>query len=91
MELPISAANLHRLVLPRQSQVWAVLRRGDSAQRLVYSLAAGFLGRMCISGELHALNEAQWEWFTRAQTLYREAVPVIARGGSWRFGPLVPS
>ena len=91
MELPIIAANLHRLVLPRQNQVWAVLRRGDSPGRLVYSLAAGFLGRMCISGELHALSEAQWEWFTRAQTLYREAAPVIARGESWRFGPPVPS
>ena len=85
-ELPIIAANLHRMLLPRQSQIWAVLRRGDDARRLTYSLAAAFLGRMCVSGELHALDGAQWEVFTRAQTLYAQAAPTIARGESWHFG-----
>ena len=48
VEIPIIAANLHRLMLPRQSQIWAVLHRADSDQRLAYSLAATFLGRMCL-------------------------------------------
>jgi len=30
-EIPIIAANLQRLILPRQSQVWAVLRKNDTA------------------------------------------------------------
>ena len=30
VEIPIIAANLHRLMLPRQSQIWAVLHRADS-------------------------------------------------------------
>jgi alpha-galactosidase len=33
-EIPIIAANLQRLILPRQSQIWAVLRKDDTAQRL---------------------------------------------------------
>ena len=28
-EIPIIAANLHRLILPRQSQIWAVLHKSD--------------------------------------------------------------
>ena len=44
LEIPIIAANLHSLILPRQSQIWAVLRKEDDAHRLVYSLAATFLG-----------------------------------------------
>jgi alpha-galactosidase len=56
-EIPIIAANLHRLMLPRQSQIWAVLHRSDSDERLVYSLAAALLGRMCLSGEIEGLTE----------------------------------
>jgi alpha-galactosidase len=51
-EIPIIAAHLQALVPARQLQIWAVLRKGDSARRLAYSLAATFLGRMCLSGDL---------------------------------------
>ncbi len=59
LDIPIIAANLHRVMLPRQSQIWAVLRKGDDQRRLVYSLAATFLGRMCISGDIVDLSDAQ--------------------------------
>ena len=45
LEIPIIAANLHRLILPRQSQIWAVLHASDTHQRLAYSLAAGIPGQ----------------------------------------------
>lgn len=90
-EIPIIAANLHRLILPRQSQVWAVLRRSDSDQRLVYSLASTFLGRMCLSGDIDRLSESQWNLVTRAQKLYCQAAPTIKHGSSRRFGQLGPS
>ncbi len=32
-EIPVIAANLHRLMLPRQSQIWAVLRATSSDRR----------------------------------------------------------
>jgi len=90
-EIPIIAANLHRLILPRQSQVWAVLRRADSDQRLVYSLASTFLGRMCLSGDIDRLSDSQWDLVLRAQKLYRQATPIIKYGSSRRFGEIGPS
>ena len=85
-EIPIIAANLHRLILPRQSQIWAVLHASDSDRRLTYSLAATFLGRMCLSGEIDRLSDAQREIVHRAERLYRQAAPVIKDGTSRHFG-----
>lgn len=57
--IPIIARNLQRLILPRQSLIWAVLHAGDDEARLVFSLAAPFLGRMCLSGDIHDLSDEQ--------------------------------
>ena len=51
-EIPIIAASLHRVILPRQSQIWAVIREDDSLRRIAYSIANTFLGRMCLSGDV---------------------------------------
>ena len=88
VEIPIIAANLHRLMLSGQSQIWAVLHQGDSDQRLAYSLAATFLGRMCLSGEIAKLSKAQWELVQRAIKFYRQVAPVIKHGTSRCFGEL---
>lgn len=90
-EIPIIAANLHRLMLPRQSQIWAVLHASDSDRRLIYSLAATFLGRMCLSGEIADLSTDQWAIVRRAMGLYRKAAPTIKHGTSRRFGPTLDS
>ncbi|MES2438025.1 MAG: glycoside hydrolase family 36 protein [Verrucomicrobiota bacterium] len=86
VEIPIIAANLHRLILPRQNQIWAVLHPQDSPQRLGYSLAATFLGRMCLSGDIGGLPDASWDFVRRAVALYERAAPVIKHGTSRRFG-----
>ena len=86
-EIPIIAANLHRLMLPRQSQVWAVLRARVSLRRIVYLLAGGFLGRLCLSGDFPTLKPAQRALVDRAIALYAQAAPVIRRGTSRRYGP----
>jgi alpha-galactosidase len=86
-EIPIIAANLQRLLLPRQSQVWAVLRAAVSERRIVYLLAGGFLGRLCLSGDFPTLRPEQRALVDRAITLYAQAVPVIRRGRSRRYGP----
>lgn len=85
-EIPIIAANLHSLMLPRQSQIWAVLHPSDSPRRLRYSLAATFLGRMCLSGGVEQLTDEQWRLAREAIALYRKAAPVIKYGVSRRFG-----
>ena len=86
VEIPLIAANLQRLMLPRQSQIWAVLHPGDSPERLVYSLAATFLGRMCLSGGVSELSSAQWQVTLAAQRLYQHIAPVIKHGTSRCFG-----
>lgn len=88
VEIPIIAANLHRLMLPRQSQIWAVLHQADSDQRLRYSLAATFLGRMALSGEITKLTASQWELVERAMQFYREVAPIIKHGWSRRHHEL---
>ena len=85
-EIPIIAASLQRLVLPRQLQVWAVLHPTDSLDRLAYSLAAGFLGRMCLSGDITDLEPRQWELVCQALRYYRQASPMIKDGISRRHG-----
>jgi alpha-galactosidase len=91
VEIPIIAANLHHLLLPRQNQIWAVLHAADSDRRLVYSLAATFLGRMCLSGEIAELSDEQWRTVRRAMALYRRAVPILKHGVSRRFATLSAS
>jgi alpha-galactosidase len=85
VEIPIIAASLHRLMLPRQSQIWAVLHASDSRTRLAYSLAATFLGRMCLSGEVDDLSEEQWKLVRDAEDFYAAAAPVIKYGTSRIF------
>jgi alpha-galactosidase len=90
-EIPIIAANLHRLILPRQSQIWAVLHASDSVQRLTYSLAAGFLGRLCLSGELDELDENQWSLVQEIIRFYNRIAPIIKNGRSRLYQHIGPS
>jgi alpha-galactosidase len=84
--IPMLAAQLQRLILPRQNQIWAVLHSGDSDDRIVYSVAATFLGRMCISGEVFEMNAGQMDWLRRGMAFYQAAAPVIKHGRSVVMG-----
>lgn len=86
LEIPLIAANLHNLMLPRQLQVWSVLRKTDDLDRLVYSLSATFLGRMCLSGDIYDMNETQWNKTLEAMEFYRQVCPIIRDGVSTRKG-----
>lgn len=90
-DIPVIAANLHRLIQPRQSQIWAVLHASDSLQRLVYLLTGGFLGRLCLSGEITSLNDTQWALVREAIGFYRLIAPVIAHGNSRIYRTINPS
>lgn len=91
VEIPVIAANLHRAVLPRQSQIWAVLRKEDDERRLVYSLANTFLGRMCLSGDVFNLSTEQWDIVEDSISFYNRVSPTIRDGFSYRFGPTLKS
>ena len=90
-EIPIVAAGLHRVILPRQSQIWAVIRENDSLKRIAYSVANTFLGRMCISGDVTQLSDAQWEVLDRGIAFYKKIAPVIRSGISCLDGRISKS
>lgn len=80
VSIPIIAANLHRLIQPRQSQIWAVLRSKDDIHRINYSLTAAFLGRLCLSGEIFDLADDVWENVITAIRFYDKVKSIIKNG-----------
>lgn len=82
VEIPIIAAQLQRQILPAQSQIWSTLRPMDDTRRLIYSLAACFLGRMALSGDVHDLDDAQWAVVRQGIDFYRRCTPIIRDGRS---------
>lgn len=85
-DIPVIAANLHRVIQPRQSQVWCIVRKTQSEKDLYYKLAAGFLGRIGLSGDIYDLSDAQCRIIRRALDKYRLSADVIRDGFSRRFG-----
>jgi len=78
--IPWIGRQLHYLIPPRQSQIWAVLYPDDSAERMMYSLTATFYGRMCLSGPVHDLSDAQIAVTKQAIDFYAELAPIIKSG-----------
>jgi len=90
-EIPVIAANLHRVILPRQSQIWAVIRKTDSLKRIAYSLTNTFLGRMCISGDVTELSAEQWDVIEGSIAFYKRISPIIKKGQSYLYGTEIKS
>lgn len=85
-EIPIIAANMHRILPPRQSQIWAVLRKEASLEKIYYQMASGLLGRLCLSGDIGALTPDHWTVIDKGCAFYRQAAPIIQSGLSERLG-----
>lgn len=78
--IPLIAANLHRLIRPEQSQIWAVLRANADIHRINYLLTSAFLGRLCISGEIFDLSDESWSAALEAVKFY-DRIKYIIRDG----------
>jgi alpha-galactosidase len=78
--IPIIAANLHRVIQPSQSQIWAVMRAGDNNNRIYYSIINTFLGRMCLSGDIYDLSDCQWQLIDEGIEFYRAVADIIKNG-----------
>lgn len=81
-EFPIVAANLHYLLPPCQSQIWCVLKPEYDADRFAYTICAGFLGRICWSGDITGLSESQMNEIRDAEEFYTEVCDIIRHGKS---------
>jgi alpha-galactosidase len=91
INIPIIAANLHRAILPCQSQIWAVVRKTDSVRRLYYTMTAGLLGRLCVSGNVDEIDEAQWNIVQKGVDFYNKITPAIKKGFTRWYGPKINS
>ena len=79
-DIPLVAANLHRLIRPEQSQIWAVLRANADINRINFVLTSGFLGRLCLSGEIFDLAEDKWQQALKAIKFYAKVNHIIKNG-----------
>ncbi|MDD6603363.1 MAG: alpha-galactosidase [Eubacteriales bacterium] len=80
LSIPLIAANVQRLIRPEQSQIWAVLREKDDIHRINFSLVAGFLGRLCLSGEIFDLRDEYWDNVLAAIAFYDNIKDIIKNG-----------
>ncbi len=79
-EIPVIAAQMHRMIHPWQSQIWAVLRPEMPDAMLYSRLSAAMLGRVCLSGNVAAFSPAQWAVVTEGLAFYRQLVPLLRCG-----------
>lgn len=81
-EIPYIAANLHSLILPRQSQIWAVVSPELTLQEIQYRLVSTMLGRFCLSGNITGLKPEQWEEVKKAAFFYEKIKGIVKSGYS---------
>ncbi len=86
IEEPYIAASLHNLMLPAQSLIWAVLHDDEPRERTIYSLAVGFLGRLCLSGQIDTLREEQVDLVKEAIAYYKKLEDIIKYGETKIYG-----
>ena len=82
VDFPIVAANMHYLIMPRQSQIWCVLNPEFDDNRFSYTISAGFLGRICWSGDFVGMSDKQMDQVYRAENFYEEVSDIIRCGKS---------
>ena len=78
--IPLIAANLHRLIHPEQSQIWAVIRKDSDEKRVNFLLTSAFLGRLCLSGEVYDLPKALWQKVLDGIEFYGRIKHIIKNG-----------
>ncbi|MGE4490146.1 MAG: glycoside hydrolase family 36 protein, partial [Kiritimatiellales bacterium] len=85
-DVPIIAAHTQMMVSARKNLVWSVLRKTDSFSRIYYSMSAAFLGRMCLSGDIHALSDKQMSVVDAGIHMYKAVRETIKAGSTRRYG-----
>lgn len=85
VECAVVSANLHYLTPPRQNQIWASLHPEYSAERFTYVISQAFLGRLCWSGDIINLSQAQIEEMFNAENFYEKVCHIIKHGNSYIY------
>lgn len=88
-EAPV-ACDMQRVLHPSKSQIWATLHEDYDDNKLIYTLLCGFYGRLCISGYIDRLSEAQRALVKHATKTYANAAEIISDGVSRFIGKRPP-
>lgn len=79
-EIPLVAANVSRVVPARQNQIWAVIRENDTIDRIVWSMTAAMIGRICVSGDVHKIESGQRAKIAEGIGFYNAVKDVVRDG-----------
>ncbi len=79
-EIPLVAANVSRVVPARQSQIWAVIRKGESDARTIYSLTAAMIGRICLSGDFIGIPKEKLNLIRHGLDFYNKIKRIVRYG-----------
>lgn len=85
-EIPVIAANVHRVMRSEKSQIWSVIQKNDSLKRIGYSVTNTFLGVLCISGDVLDLSKEQWDLIDEGIAFYRKLDRIQKDGRSYFYG-----
>ncbi|MBO5525331.1 MAG: alpha-galactosidase [Clostridia bacterium] len=80
LEIPIVAANVSRVVPARQEQIWAVIRKDDTASRIIYSMTAAMMGRICLSGDIWLISDEKIALLEEGIQFYKRISDVVRYG-----------
>ena len=72
VEIPLISAQSLMLCAFDKALVWSTLRETDSDDRIAYSMCAGFLGQMTLSGDLDRLSDNQLASVGKYVDFYRK-------------------
>lgn len=79
--LPIEAANLQRFVPAPLLRVRAVVKKEDPKEKIIYSLCAAMMGRLCLS-DLSLCSEEQLRILREGVAFYKNVGQIIRYGES---------
>lgn len=78
--IPIIAGNLHCLIHPAKSLVWAVIRKGHDKKTISYKMSSIFLGRPVLSGDIADLDTLSIGIISKYLEFYRKVSYIIRSG-----------
>lgn len=91
VEIPCLAAEALNFCYFDKALVWSTLRQTDDNSRLSYSLCAGMMGQMTLSGDLEQLSAEQIATVKKYLTFYGKITPELRLNSKLRIDNNSPS
>lgn len=85
VEIPILAAEALNFCYYDKALVWSTLRPSDDDNRLSYSMCAGMMGQMTLSGDLEQLSETQLSIVKKYIAFYEKISPELRLNSKLRI------